>query len=296
MNGLPYEEWRDTLETLHMWTQVMGKIQLALAPPVNHWWHIAQHVTARGLNTGPLPHGDRTFEIHLDFLEHVCRIVMSDGDEAGFPLQPMPVAEFHDRLVATLDARGLHVDFWRQPVEVTDPTPFDGDLEHRSYDAQRVTRFFQALSGADRILRGFRGEFIGKSSPVHFFWGSFDLAVTRFSGRRAPPHPGGVPNLADWVTREAYSHEVFSAGWWPGGQAYPKPAFYAYAYPEPDGFSDARVPSGAMYHPDLREFVLPWPEGGETQPDAEHILAFLRSAYSAAADLGGWPRGELEPR
>jgi hypothetical protein len=294
MRELPYHEWDDTLATLHMWTQVVGKIQLALAPPVNHWWHVAQHVTARGLTTGPLPHGERTFEIELDLVEHCCRLVVSDGDLARFPLEPMPVADFHDRLVGELDERGLQVAFWRQPVEVRDPIPLDRDRVHREYAAEWVSRFFRVLSGADQILRRFRGEFIGKSSPVHFFWGSFDLAVSRFSGRSAPPHPGGIPNLADWVTRSAYSHELFSAGWWPGNEAYPKPAFYAYAYPEPDGFADAAVPSGATYHPELREFVLPWPEKGGVEPDA--VVAFLRAAYSAAADLGGWNRRELEPQ
>ena len=292
---LPFDEWRDTLETVHLWTQIVGKIQLALAPPVNHWWHIAQRVTARGLTTGPLPHGERTFEIGFDFVEHVCRITVSDGSVAHVPLQPMTVAEFHERLVSALDERGLRVDFWRQPVEVPDPIAFDDDRVHRSYAAAQVTRFFHALSGADRILRQFRGEFIGKSSPVHFFWGSFDLAVSRFSGEEAPRHPGGVPHLADWVTEAAYSHEVFSAGWWPGSAAYPKAAFYAYAYPEPDGFSAARIPSGAIYHADLREFLLPWPEAGDASPDAAGVLAFLRAAYSAAADLGGWRRRELEP-
>jgi hypothetical protein len=296
MKGLPYPAWRDTLETLHMWTQVLGKIQLALVPPVNHWWHIAQHVTARGLTTGPVPHDGRTFEIELDFVEHVCRLVVSDGEAGSIPLRPMTVADFHGRLLAELDGRGLHVDFRPQPVEVTDPIPFDQDRVHRSYDAPQVTRFFRALSGADLILRHFRGEFIGKSSPVHFFWGSFDLAVSRFSGRTAPPHPGGIPNLADWVTRSAYSHEVFSAGWWPGSEAFPKPAFYAYAYPEPDGFAEAEVPSGGTYHPELREFVLPWPREGATEPDADDVLAFLRAAYAAAADLGRWDRAALEPR
>ena len=296
MNALPYDQWRDTLQTLHMWTQVIGKIQLALAPPVNHWWHIAQRVTPRGLTTGSLPHGDRTFGIDLDFVEHVCRVVVSDGDEARIPLRPMPVAEFHDRLVGALDERGLHVDFWRRPVEVVDPIPFHEDRVHRSYAAGDVARSFRELAGADRILRRFRGEFIGKSSPVHFFWGSFDLAVTRFSGRRAPPHPGGFPNLADWVTREAYSHEVFSAGWWPGSEVFPKPAFYAYAYPEPEGFADAAVPAEATYLPDLGEFVLPWPGDGETGPGEEDVLAFLRSAYAAAAHLGGWDRDALERR
>lgn len=296
MSGLPYHEWRDTLQTLHMWTQVVGKIQLALAHPVNHWWHIAQLVSARGLTTGPLPHGDRTLEIEMDFVEHECRVVISDGGLARVPLEPMAVAEFHDRLMAELDQRGLHVDFWRQPVEVPDPIPFDQDRVHRSYEAQQVTRFFRALSGANDILQRFRGEFVGKSSPVHFFWGSFDMAVSRFSGRRAPPHPGGIPNVADWVTRSAYSHEVFSAGWWPGSDAFPEPAFYAYIYPEPDGFAEAQVSSGGAYHTDLREFLLPWPVSGRPGPDAAHILAFLRSVYSAAADLAAWEREELEPQ
>jgi hypothetical protein len=295
MRDLPYHEWRDTLDTIHMWTQVVGKIQLALAPPMNQWWHIAQHVTARGLTTGPLPHDERTLAIELDFVEHVCRLVVSDGDMARVPLKPMTVADFHDRLVAELNQRGLHVDFWRRPVEVLNPIPFDEDRVHRSYVADQVTRFFRAMSGADGVLRRFRGEFSGKSSPVHFFWGSFDLAVSRFSGRPAPPHPGGIPNLADHVTRSAYSHEVFSAGWWPGSEAYPQPAFYAYVYPEPEGFGEADVASGGTYHPDLREFLLPWPQSGGAGPDAEGVLAFLRSAYSAAADLGRWDRGALEP-
>jgi hypothetical protein len=294
---VPYGEWRDTLDTLHMWSQVIGKIQLALAPPVNHWWHVTQHVTARGLTTGSLPHGDRAFQIDLDLVKHVCQIAVSDGRERSVALRPMAVAEFHDTLIAELDALGLHVDFWRQPVEVLDPIRFDEDHVHRSYDADRVTRFFQALARVDNILRRFRGEFIGKSSPVHFFWGGFDLAVTRFSGRRAPPHPGGIPNLADWVTREAYSHEVFSAGWWPGSKAYPQPAFYAYAYPEPEGFAEAKVPSGAEYHAELREFVLPWPPmGGADDSEPDTVLSFLRAAYSAAADLGGWDRVALERR
>jgi hypothetical protein len=296
VSGLPYAEWRDTLATLHMWTQIIGKIQLALAPPVNHWWHVTQLVTSRGLTTGSLPHGARTFQIDLDLVEHVCRIVVSDGREAQVRLRPMAVAEFHDALMAELGVLGLDVSFWRQPVEVHDPIRFDEDRTHRSYDADRVNRFFHALAGANRILKQFRGGFLGKSSPVHFFWGSFDLAVTRFTGRTAPEHPGGVPNLADWVTREAYSHEVFSAGWWPGSEAYPAPAFYAYAYPEPAGFAEASGASGATYHPELREFVLPWPvTGGDSDPSPEAVLAFLQSAYLAAADLGGWDRRGLEP-
>jgi hypothetical protein len=278
-----------------MWTQVIGKIQLALAAPVNHWWHVAQHVTARGLTTGPLPHGERTLEIELDLVEHVCWLVVSDGSTVRVPLQPMSVADFHDRLVAELHQRGLHVDFWGRPVEVLNPIPFEHDHVHDSYAADEVTRFFRALSGADHLLRRFRGEFIGKSSPVHFFWGSFDLAVSRFSGRPAPPHPGGIPNLADWVTRAAYSHEVFSAGWWPGSEAYPEPAFYAYVYPEPEGFAEAPVAPGGTYHPDLKEFLLPWPRHG-APADENGVLDFLRSAYVAAADLGDWDRRALEPR
>lgn len=290
-----FDEWRDTLETVHMWTQIAGKIQLALAPPANHWWHVAQHVTARGLTTGPLPHLSRTFQIDFDLVEHVCRVMVSDGGEGRVALRPMTVAEFHDALMAQLSILGLHVDFWRRPVEVRDPIPFNEDRAHGAYDADRVTRFHHLLLRADRILKRFRGEFTGKSSPVHFFWGSFDLAVSRFSGRTAPPHPGGIPNLADWVTREAYSHELFSAGWWPGSETYPEPAFYAYAYPEPDGFAEAELPSGASYHADLGEFVLPWPgTGRDGAPSAEAVLAFLRSAYSAAAELGGWDRRALQ--
>jgi hypothetical protein len=257
---------------------------------------VTQLVTSRGLTTASLPHRERTFQIDLDLVEHACHVVVSDGSAGQVPLRPMAVAEFHDALMAELDALGLDVSFWRQPVEVHDPIRFDEDRVHHSYDAGQVTRFFHALAGADRILKEFRGGFIGKSSPVHFFWGSFDLAVTRFSGRTAPEHPGGIPNLADWVTREAYSHELFSAGWWPGSDAHPEPAFYAYAYPEPAGFAEARVGSGAVYDPNLREFVLPWyGAGGDSDPSPEAVLAFLRSAYVAAADLGGWDRREQEP-
>jgi hypothetical protein len=296
--ALPYHDWHNSRETVHMWTQIIGKIQLALAPPVNHWWHVTQHVASRGLTTRPLPHGDRYFQIDLDLVDHTCRVPVSDGSEARIELRPMSVAEFHRRLVTELDALGLPVRFWRRPVEVVDPIPFDEDQVHRSYEAGKVSRFFQMLAAADGTLKRFRGDrFIGKSSPSHFFWGSFDLAVTRFSGRLAPPHPGGIPNLADWVTREAYSHEVFSAGWWPGSEAYPRPAFYAYAYPEPPGFAEAAVPAGAEYHPDLREFVMPWPgPGGGADPGPDAVLSFLRETYSAAADLGGWNRQALERR
>ena len=278
-----------------MWTQIIGKIQLALAAPLNHWWHIAQRVTSRGLSTGPLPDADRTFQIDLDLVRHLCDVRVSDGAERRIPLRPMPVAAFHDELCTALEALGIRVDFWRRPVEVQNPIRFDQDHTHKSYDADQVTRFFHALAGADRVLERFRGEFIGKSSPVHFFWGSFDLASSRFSGRQAPPHPGGIPNLADRVTREAYSHEVFSVGWWPGNEAYPRAAFYAYAYPEPPGFGEVRMPAGAAYERTLGEFVFPCAvSSGDDVTEADDVLAFLRTAYSAAADLGGWDRAALE--
>ncbi len=293
--ALPLDEWRDTLDTLHMWTQVVGKIRLALAPPVNHWWHVVLEVSARGLTTTSMPLGSRFFQIDFDFLDHVVRIRASDGREGRVALRPMSVADFHAELMAELEALGLGVRIWRRPVEVADPIPFDRDHTHAAYDRDQVRRFFQALAAADRVLKRFRGEFIGKSSPSHFFWGGFDLAVTRFSGRTAPEHPGGIPNMADWVTREAYSHEVVSAGWWPGNDAYAEPAFYAYAYPEPEGFAAADVmPGDAFYHTDLREFLLPW-DAVRSLPDPEAaILDFLRSTYTAAADLGGWDRAALE--
>ena len=295
--ALPYEAWRDTLATLHMWLQIVGKIQLAQAPPVNHGWHVTFAVTARGLTTGVLPHGSRFLQIDFDFVEHACRILVSDRGEERIALRPMAVADFYQALKSRLATLGLAVDIWEQPVEIQEPIRFDEDRSHASYDAAAVTRFFRALARADAMLRRFRGGFIGKSSPVHFFWGAPDLAVTRFSGRSAPEHPGGVPNLADRVTREAYSHELFSAGWWPGNDAYPEAAFYAYAYPEPDGFGAVDVrPDGAFYHPELREFLLPW-SVARSAPDPERtVLDFLETAYVAAADLGAWDRSVLERR
>jgi hypothetical protein len=293
---LPFAEWRDTLMSVHMWSQIVGKIRLALAPPVNHGWHVTLPVTARGFTSGSLPHGSRFFQIDFDFVAHVCRIVVSDGREEEIPLRPMAVADFHEALMSRLAKLELAVDIWARPVEITDPIRFDEDRTHASYDAVAATRFVHALARADAVLKTFRGGFIGKSSPVHFFWGSFDLAVTRFSGRSAPEHPGGIPNLADRITREAYSHELFSAGWWPGNDMYPEPAFYAYAYPEPDGFGDARVPTGAFYHPELHEFLLPW-ESVCAAPEPERaVLDFLEAAYTAAADLGRWDRRALERR
>ena len=289
--ALPYAEWRETLETLHMWTQIVGKVRLARAAPVNHWWHIAFPVTARGLTTRATPADGRTFQIDFDFLDHVLRITTSDGGEERLALEPRSVADFHGALMAALDRLGLGIRIWPHPVEVEDPIPFPDDDTHASYDADQATRFFHAMSRANAVLERFRGEFRGKSSPAHFFWGSFDLAVSRFSGRTAPEHPGGFPNLPDRVTREAYSHEVFSAGWWPGGAAYPAPAFYAYAYPTPEGLGAAPVtPSDATWVAELGEFVLPY-EAVRTAPDPEGVLlGFLRSAFAAASELAAWDR------
>jgi hypothetical protein len=294
--ALSYTELRDTLMSMHMWSQIVGKIRLALVPPVNHTWHVTLPVTARGFTTGSLPHGSRFFEIEFDFVDHVCRIVVSDGGEEEIALRPMSVADFHEMLMSRLAKLDLSVRIWASPVEIADPIRFDEDHTHASYDEEGATRLFHALARADAVLKVFRGGFIGKSSPVHFFWGSFDLAVTRFSGRTAPEHPGGIPSLADRITREAYSHELFSAGWWPGNESYPEPAFYAYAYPEPDGFSDASVPTGGFYYPDLHEFLLPWSVVCAAQDPERTVLDFLEATYVAAADFGRWDRSALERR
>jgi hypothetical protein len=293
--ALPLAEWEDTRATLHMWTQVVGKVRLAQCPWVNHWWHVPLYVTPRGLTTSAMPHGAGSFQIDFDFVDH--RLVV-DAGAAGtrvLPLEPRSVADFHRELMAALEGLGIRPRIWPVPVEVADPIPFPEDQVHASYDPEHARRFGEALVQADRALRDFRSGFTGKCSPVHFFWGSFDLAVTRFSGRGAPPHPGGIPGLADWVTREAYSHEVSSAGWWPGGGPYPDAAFYAYMYPQPDGYGDARVrPAGALYLPDAGEWILPH-EAVRAAPDPDAaVRAFLEDTYAAGADLAGWDRGALE--
>jgi hypothetical protein len=277
-----------------MWLQIVGKVQLAQAAPVNHGWHITQHVTPRGLTTGPLPYGARTFRIDFDFHDHRLAVDTSDGERRTIPLSARPVAEFYRELMQALDALAMPVRLWTRPQEIEDPIPFEQDRTHAAYDPEQAHRFWRALVQADRVLRVFRSRFIGKASPVHFFWGAMDLAVARFSGRRAPPHPGGMPNLADRVTREAYSHEVSSAGWWPGGGPVDEPAFYAYAYPEPEGFADHPVAAGAYYHSELREFILPYDSvRAAPDPDAA-LLEFLQSTYEAAAERGGWDRAALE--
>ena len=293
--SLPLEAWADTYATLHRWTQIVGKLRLAKSPWLNHSWHVTLYVTARGLTTALIPYNDRAFQVDFDFIAQRLIIQTSDGGAAHFPLQPQSVAAFYARLMTALRSLDLHVPICRKPNEIAEPIPFDEDEIHRAYDAEYAQRFWRILVQAERVLTQFRAGFAGKCSPVHFFWGSADLAVTRFSGRPAPPHPGGIPNLPDRITREAYSDELSSCGFWPGGGPIPYAAFYAYAYPEPAGFADAAVqPAAAFYSPDLREFILPYAAVRESaSPDAS-LLEFLHSTYCAAAELGKWDRAFLE--
>jgi len=292
---LPYSAWADTCVTLHLWTQIVGKIRLAFTPWLNHSWHVPFYVTARGLTTSPIPWRDRSFEIDFDFRDHLLDISVSDGARKQIPLAPRPVAEFYALVMAALAELGIRVEINELPSEIAGAVRFSQDRIHHSYDADYAGRFWRVLLDVDRVLKQFRTGFIGKSSPVHFFWGSFDIAVTRFSGRRAPPHPGGAPGLSDVVMREAYSHEVSSAGFWPGGGATDYAAFYSYAYPEPAGFRTSRVvPDGAVYNEAIGEFLLPY-EAVRAAPDPDAaLLAFLQSTYAAAADAGKWDRAALE--
>jgi hypothetical protein len=293
--SLPLEAWAETYATLHLWTQVVGKVRLAQSPWLNHSWHVTLYVTSSGLTTSPMPYGARTFQIDFDFVRHQLVMQSSDGRTAGFALVPQSVAAFYARLMDTLGGLGLHVTIRRRPNEIADAVRFDQDHAHRAWDPEYATRFWRVLVQADRVFKVFRARFTGKCSPVHFFWGAPDLAVTRFSGRRAPAHPGGIPNLPDWVTRDAYSHEVSSCGFWPGGGAIPYPAFYSYAYPEPAGFSAAAVaPAAAFYSRDLREFILGYDVVRTSDSPDDTLLAFLQTTYEAAADLGGWDRSSLE--
>lgn len=293
--ALPLSAWNDTCETLHLWTQVVGKVRLALAPMANHWWQVPFYVTCRGLTTSPIPYGDACFQMDFDFIDHRLETRVSDGRSDAFALQPCSVAEFHREVMGRLRTLGFEVAIGTRPCEVPKAVPFEADHRHASYDAAQANRFWRVLLAADRVLKDFRGRFIGKASPVHFFWGSFDLAVTRFSGRPAPPHPGGVPNLADWVVREAYSHEVSSCGFWPGNGGFGRAAFYAYAYPEPPGFAQAAVvPAAAFYSAELREFVLPYDDVRRAAIPDEALMPFLQSSYEAAAEFGHWDRPALE--
>jgi len=294
---LPLEPWEDTCNTLQLWTQIVGKTRLALAPMQNHWWQVPLYVTARGLGTSPIPHGERTFEVDFDFVDHRLLVRTSDGQAGSLPLAPRTVAAFYGRYLEVLRSLGIEVQIRLLPNEVSNPRPFDQDDVHGSYDPDAARRFWRILVQADRVLKEFRGRFLGKCSPVHFWWGSFDLSCTRFSGRRAPPHPGGVPNLPDWVTREAYSHECISAGWWPGngGGAVREAAFYAYSYPEPPGCPQASIrPAEASYHAVMHEWILPYAAVLRAPSPDALVLDFLSSTYQAAARLGGWDQAGLE--
>jgi hypothetical protein len=283
------EEWKPTYHNLHMWTQIVGKVRLALTPRVNHWWNVPLYVSARGLTTSPIPYGKDVFEIQFDFIDHKLLIDRCDGLRKTLALDPRTVADFYSEFMSTLHSLGVDLAIYAKPVEVPDPIPFADDNLYRAYDADAAHRFWRIVTSCDSVFKQFRARFLGKSSPVHFFWGSFDLAVTRFSGRRAPERPG-----ADLITREAYSHEVISAGWWPGF-GLDGPAFYAYAAPEPQGLAKSRVhPQPAFYHPELKEFILMYDEVRSSQAPERMLMEFLQSTYESAAALAGWDRGALE--
>ena len=291
---LPYAEWRETAATLHLWTQIVGKVRLVLTPWLNHGWQVPLYVTARGLGTSPMPVGSELLEIDFDFIGHHLIARTSTGVEERLRLAPQTVADFHRRVIDMLADLGVVVTINETPNELPDPIRFSEDRTHAAYDATAAYCFWRALVQADRVFKLFRSGFLGKASPVHFFWGSFDLAATRFSGRPAPVHPGGVPNLPDAVAREAYSHEVSSAGFWPGSDAFPEAAFYSYAYPEPPGFRDRPVPPGARFDAALGEFILPY-EAVRTAADPDALLLdFLTATYEAAAACGKWDRDALE--
>ncbi len=293
--ALSFADWGETCATLHMWTQIVGKIRLVQTPWINHSWHVTLYLTSRGLTTSPIPHGLQVFEIRFDFIDHELRILKSDGNTRKIKLQPQSVAKFLMMVMEALRELELPVEIEMLPNEIENPIPFDRDEEHRSYDGAYANRFWRVLLQADRVFKGFRSRFCGKCSPVHFFWGSFDLAVTRFSGRAAPPHPGGIPHLPDAVTREAYSQEVSSLGFWPGNAAVPTPLFYSYAYPEPPGFAQAKIePQTAAYNAKMREFTLSYDEVRNAASPDETLLAFAQSTYDAASKLAKWDRAALE--
>ncbi|THJ66745.1 hypothetical protein E8P82_07335 [Arthrobacter echini] len=290
---LRVEDWTETRDTLHLWTQIVGKIRMAHAPMLNHWWQVALYVTPRGLTTSAIPYGNRTFDIEFDFLDHELHVRDNDGAQRTIALAPMTVADFHARLFRALDELELDTRIQPTPNEVEIAIPFAEDTEHASYDPAAVQAFWQQLVQADRLMKKFRASFTGKVSPVHLFWGSFDMACTRFSGRTAPTHPGGAPNCADWVMEEGYSHELSSCGFWPGGGE--EGAFYSYAYPEPEGFADYPVgPSSAFFSEEFQQFLLPY-EAVRTSSDPDRmVLEFLQTTYEAAAERGHWDRAELE--
>jgi len=294
---LPFEDWSDTAATLHMWTQIVGKVRLVQTPWTNHSWHVPLYATARGLSTSPIAYGGTVFEIAFDLLDHQLVIQSIDGRRRSVPLESRSVSDFYEAVFENLAALDLDIRIHTTPSEVPDAIPFENDTKHRHYDPVYASRFWRALIQIDRVFKEFRARFIGKCSPVHFFWGSFDLAVTRFSGREAPPHPGGVPNFPDWVAREAYSHEVSSAGFWPGGGGIEYPAFYSYAYPTPDGFSKRGIrPAAAFWSNPLGEFLLPYDEVRTASSPDDVLLEFLQTTYEAAAECADWNRAALERR
>ena len=292
---LPLAAWSDARATLHLWTQIVGKVRLTQSHWINHGWHATLYLTPRGLTTGSIPHETRSFSLLFDFLDHRLVLEASDGGIGGFPLEPMTVARFYQKLMAELNRLALPVNLYPWPNEIADPIRFDQDEVHRSYDAEYVQRFWRILVGVDRVLNRFRARFIGKCSPVHLFWGALDLAVTRFSGRQAPPHPGGIPHLPDWITREAYSHQVSSCGFWAGSPPVNFPAFYSYCYPDAPGFAQWPVqPGSAFYHQELGEFILPYDAVRQSSTPDETLLQFLQTTYEGAAACGGWDRAALE--
>jgi len=288
--SLPLNSWKDTCATLHMWTQMVGKVRLRLTPLVNHWWNVPLYVNARGLTTSRIPYENRAFELWFDFIRHQLVLETSDGIVKTIALAPRSVAEFYEEFMAMLHATGVDIKIWRMPVEIPNPIPFDQDRVHRSYDPQSVEKFWRILLSVDSVLNQFRSKFIGKSSPVHFFWGSFDLAVTRFSGRRTPQRPG-----ADAITQEAYSHEVSSVGFWPGGGDVKDAAFYSYMAPEPQGFKEALVqPNAAHYQKEVSEFLLMYEDVRRSESPTAALMQFCQSTYEAGARLANWDRAALE--
>ena len=295
--SLDYSAWRETCATLQLWTQIAGKIRLALGPWINHSWGVTLYVTSRGLTTSLIPYGTRAFEIEFDFIRHQLCISTAEGDERSIRLQPQSVASFYREVMSKLRELAIEVQIGMRPNETLEAIPFDRDEKHAAYDPEYANRFWRVLLQADRVSKEFRSRFCGKCSPVHFFWGSFDLAVTRFSGRPAPAHPGGIPHLPDAIAREAYSQEVSSLGFWPGNDQIPTALFYSYAYPSPDGFADAKIkPAAASFHPQLREFVLPYEDARRGQSPDDMILEFAQSTYDAASTLAKWDRAAFEEK
>lgn len=292
--ALPLASWRDTRDTLHMWTQMVGKVRLALTPVSNHWWNVPLYVSTCGLTTSPIPYGRRSFEVEFDFLRHQLTVTTNDGEAKQIPLLPQSVAAFYGKFMALLKVLEIDVRIWKMPVEIADPIAFDQDRTHGSYDPRSAGKFWRILVSVDQVFQRFRSGFIGKSSPVHFFWGSFDLAVTRFSGRRAPERSDADPVLRK-IMREAYSHEVSSAGFWPGGGGVDDAAFYCYAAPQPEGFEKQEVkPVGAFYHEQMGEYILQYEDVRRASSPTATLLEFLQSTYQAAATRGEWDREALE--